>query len=349
MLLTPFYMQWVVDGVLVSADRDLLVTLGIGFGLLVLIQVGAGALRSWAVLHLSATLNLQWLGNVFAHLMRLPVSWFEKRHTGDVMSRFGAVQHDPADADHELRRGRARRPAGGRDAGDDARLQRHADGDRRGRRRRLRAAALGLLPPAARGDRGGDRPRRQALDPLPRVAARRAVDQAVQPPGRPAGALHEPGGRRDERRHRDAQARPDVRASCTSSCSASSGSRWSGSARCWCSTALLGRHAVRVPRLQGAVRAARQRASSTRWSSCKMLRAAGRAPGRHRAGRRPSRWSTRRRASGRTTPTPRACATSRFALLRRRAPVLRRLQPARSSRASRWRSSARRAAARRPC
>jgi ATP-binding cassette subfamily B protein RaxB len=92
MLLSPFLMQWVVDGVLVSADRDLLVTLGLGFALLVLIQVGAGAIRSWAVLHLSATLNLQWLSNVFAHLMRLPVEWFEKRHTGDVMSRFGAVQ-----------------------------------------------------------------------------------------------------------------------------------------------------------------------------------------------------------------------------------------------------------------
>ena len=92
MLLSPFFMQWVVDGVLVSADRDLLVTLGLGFGLLVLIQVGTGAIRSWAVLYLSATLNLQWLANVFAHLMRLPMPWFEKRHTGDVMSRFGAVQ-----------------------------------------------------------------------------------------------------------------------------------------------------------------------------------------------------------------------------------------------------------------
>jgi ATP-binding cassette, subfamily B, bacterial CvaB/MchF/RaxB len=92
MLLSPFFMQWVVDGVLVSADRDLLVTLGLGFGLLVLIQVGTGAIRSWAVLYLSATLNLQWLSNVFAHLMRLPMPWFEKRHTGDVMSRFGAVQ-----------------------------------------------------------------------------------------------------------------------------------------------------------------------------------------------------------------------------------------------------------------
>jgi ATP-binding cassette subfamily B protein RaxB len=91
-LLSPFFLQWVVDGVLVSADRDLLVTLGIGFGLLVLLQVAAAAIRSWAVLHLSATLNLQWLSNVFAHLMRLPMAWFEKRHTGDVWSRFAAVQ-----------------------------------------------------------------------------------------------------------------------------------------------------------------------------------------------------------------------------------------------------------------
>jgi ATP-binding cassette subfamily B protein RaxB len=92
MLLAPFYLQWVVDGVLVSADRDLLVTLGLGFGLLVLIQVATGAIRSWAVLVLSASLNLQWLSNVFSHLMRLPVAWFERRHTGDIWSRFAAVQ-----------------------------------------------------------------------------------------------------------------------------------------------------------------------------------------------------------------------------------------------------------------
>ena len=92
LLLSPFFLQWVVDGVLVSADRDLLVTLGVGFGLLVALQVATAAVRSWAVLHLSATLNLQWLGNVFAHLMRLPMAWFEKRHTGDIWSRFASVQ-----------------------------------------------------------------------------------------------------------------------------------------------------------------------------------------------------------------------------------------------------------------
>jgi ATP-binding cassette subfamily B protein RaxB len=90
-LLTPFYLQWVVDGVLVSADRDLLVTLGLGFGLLVLITSATAAIRSWAVLHLSTTLNLQWLARVFTHLMRLPIGWFEKRHTGDIWSRFASI------------------------------------------------------------------------------------------------------------------------------------------------------------------------------------------------------------------------------------------------------------------
>lgn len=91
--LSPFFLQWVVDGVLVTGERELLTTLGLGFGLLVGIQALTAAGRSWAVLHLSATLNLQWVGNVFAHLLRLPVAWFERRHTGDVWSRFAAI-HD---------------------------------------------------------------------------------------------------------------------------------------------------------------------------------------------------------------------------------------------------------------
>lgn len=90
-LLAPFYMQWVVDGAVVAADRDLLTVLGIGFLMLAVIQVAVGALRSWVVLYLGTTLNLQWLANVFTHLLRLPVAWFEKRHLGDVVSRFGAV------------------------------------------------------------------------------------------------------------------------------------------------------------------------------------------------------------------------------------------------------------------
>lgn len=91
-ILAPFFMQWIVDQVLVSADRDLLTVLGVGFGLLLLLQVAIGVLRGWAVVHLSARLGTQWAANVFSHLLKLPLEFFEKRHLGDITSRMGAVQ-----------------------------------------------------------------------------------------------------------------------------------------------------------------------------------------------------------------------------------------------------------------
>ena len=91
-LMGPFYMQWVIDQVLVSADRSLLTLLGIGFLLLTVFQVAVTALRSWSITWISATLSVQWVGNLFGHLLRLPLDFFEKRHIGDVVSRFGSVQ-----------------------------------------------------------------------------------------------------------------------------------------------------------------------------------------------------------------------------------------------------------------
>jgi ATP-binding cassette subfamily B protein RaxB len=90
-ILSPYFMQLVVDSALVSADYDLVTVLALGFGLLMLCQVGVTLLRSWVVMVLGATLNVQWFANVFNHLLRLPVSFFERRHIGDIVSRFGTV------------------------------------------------------------------------------------------------------------------------------------------------------------------------------------------------------------------------------------------------------------------
>ena len=90
-LVMPLLNQLVLDQVLVSQDRELLTILGIGFLLLTVTQVLIKLLRSWAVIYMSTTFNLQWASNVFSHLIRLPVSWFEKRHLGDVISRFHSV------------------------------------------------------------------------------------------------------------------------------------------------------------------------------------------------------------------------------------------------------------------
>lgn len=91
-LIAPFYMQWIVDEALLSADRDLVTVLGCGFLLLALLQTTIGAVRSWVTTVLATNLNLQWLGNAFTHLLKLPLPYFEKRHTGDIVSRFSSIQ-----------------------------------------------------------------------------------------------------------------------------------------------------------------------------------------------------------------------------------------------------------------
>jgi len=90
-LLSPLYIQWVVDHALISGDKDLITLLSIGFLMLVFVQVGIGALRGWVVLKLSTEMGVQWSVNVFAHMVRLPQAFFEKRHLGDIVSRFSSI------------------------------------------------------------------------------------------------------------------------------------------------------------------------------------------------------------------------------------------------------------------
>ncbi|GLQ89755.1 colicin V biosynthesis protein [Dyella flagellata] len=90
-LLSPQFTQFILDQVLADGDHDLLTLLGVGFGLLILVQVAVTALRSWSVTCLGTKLNLAWTTNVFGHLMKLPEDYFQKRHLGDVVSRFGSV------------------------------------------------------------------------------------------------------------------------------------------------------------------------------------------------------------------------------------------------------------------
>jgi ATP-binding cassette, subfamily B, bacterial CvaB/MchF/RaxB len=90
-LVAPFFSQWIIDDALISGDIDLLTVLVIGGLLMALTRMGVGLIRSWVVMHLTTNLSMQWFSNVFSHLLKLPMAWFEKRHLGDVVSRFGAI------------------------------------------------------------------------------------------------------------------------------------------------------------------------------------------------------------------------------------------------------------------
>jgi ATP-binding cassette subfamily B protein RaxB len=88
---SPFFVQIVVDRVVVGRDEILLTLLGLGFGLLVVMQVATTAVRGWLGVYLSTTLNMRLLDSLFGQLLRLPLVWFEKRNIGDIVSRFRSL------------------------------------------------------------------------------------------------------------------------------------------------------------------------------------------------------------------------------------------------------------------
>ncbi|MDB2439325.1 peptidase domain-containing ABC transporter [Hellea sp.] len=90
-LSAPFYLQLVVDGALAQNDYGLLKALAIGFGGLMVLRAVSEAVRSWAILIYGNQMSLQMVGNVFRHLIRLPTSYFEKRHVGDIISRMAST------------------------------------------------------------------------------------------------------------------------------------------------------------------------------------------------------------------------------------------------------------------
>lgn len=87
----PYYMQTVIDDVLLRQQRDLLLVLALGFGLLLLVETLTSVVRRLVILSMSSRLQLQMSANVFQHLLRLPLDFFSRRHVGDIVSRFGSL------------------------------------------------------------------------------------------------------------------------------------------------------------------------------------------------------------------------------------------------------------------
>ena len=88
----PFYMQLTVDEVVSRGDVRLMLTLALGFGLLTAINVATIALRSHITLIVQNALHFHMGARLFHHLVRLPLSFFEKRHIGDILSRFQSIE-----------------------------------------------------------------------------------------------------------------------------------------------------------------------------------------------------------------------------------------------------------------
>jgi ATP-binding cassette, subfamily B, bacterial CvaB/MchF/RaxB len=87
----PLLMQWIIDHVVVARDGNLLTTLAIGFGMLLVLQQIFGVARAWVMMSINTAINVQWQSSIFTHLLRLPIEYFQKRHLGDIVSRTNSV------------------------------------------------------------------------------------------------------------------------------------------------------------------------------------------------------------------------------------------------------------------
>jgi len=92
LLASPFYMQLAVDEAVLTGDGGLLVALAVGFGLFTAIKLIAEWMRAQVLLILGSLISHQMVVNLFHHMVRLPLDWFEKRHIGDLVSRFGSTR-----------------------------------------------------------------------------------------------------------------------------------------------------------------------------------------------------------------------------------------------------------------
>lgn len=90
-LVIPIATQLVMDHAIPAGDAGLLTLISLGLLLFILLRSALNAFRSWSSLLMTTLISVQWQSGLFNHLLRLPLSYFERRRLGDIQSRFDSL------------------------------------------------------------------------------------------------------------------------------------------------------------------------------------------------------------------------------------------------------------------
>lgn len=91
-LIFPFLTQSIVDIGIQNKDIDFLYLILIGQLFVFLGRTTIEIVRSWILLHLSTRINISMVSDFLVKLMKLPISFFDIKMTGDIMQRMGDHQ-----------------------------------------------------------------------------------------------------------------------------------------------------------------------------------------------------------------------------------------------------------------
>jgi ATP-binding cassette subfamily B protein len=89
---TSYYVQHLVDSVLVRNETRLLNALGVGMLLVILFRTLFGLLREYLLAHVSRKIDLALIAGYARHVLHMPMRFFEMRRVGEILSRV----HDAA-------------------------------------------------------------------------------------------------------------------------------------------------------------------------------------------------------------------------------------------------------------
>jgi HlyB family type I secretion system ABC transporter len=86
-LVTPLFTQLILDRVIVQRSSVTLNAVGLGLLLFGLFKIAMTGLRQYLLFHTANRINLSLIVGFIAHTLRLPLSYFETRYVGDIISR----------------------------------------------------------------------------------------------------------------------------------------------------------------------------------------------------------------------------------------------------------------------
>ncbi|TMQ78704.1 peptidase domain-containing ABC transporter [Candidatus Accumulibacter phosphatis] len=91
-LATPLFTQVIIDKVIVHQTQSTLIVLGVALVMFMLFTSGMTWLRQYLVLHTGNRIDAVLGSQVFRHLLRLPLPYFEQRPTGTLVARLQGVE-----------------------------------------------------------------------------------------------------------------------------------------------------------------------------------------------------------------------------------------------------------------
>lgn len=91
-LATPLFTQVIIDKVVVHQTHSTLLVLGVALVMFMLFTSGMTWLRQYLVLHTGNRIDAVLGSQVFRHLLRLPLPYFENRPTGTLVARLHGVE-----------------------------------------------------------------------------------------------------------------------------------------------------------------------------------------------------------------------------------------------------------------